>query len=196
MSQPVREPGVASIERNEILSRVTRIETILEQFVTSTAQRMNQQDREIDDVKTKQGDTGKWSWTAVGVVISGVGILVTVIGALAILYIAPVKTAQESAETRMLASIESLHVNERRLEEDRRRDEDKFDERLQREMRLINEVVVKGLESTKEMVEARLLIDEKRIDDVTYRYDRSADEYRQKLHEIWSAPYINPGTKP
>lgn len=200
-AQPPIAPTLAdSPVDSNMQSRLVRIETKLdgltgavERFVGETHQRFQQVDVEthqrFQQIESRQAQSGKLSSSLLTVIVTSAGLILAGLTGLIVLYVAPVKTAQEGEETRFSAAMVGVEVNQRRQEEDRRRDEDKFDERLQREMRLLNDTVTTSASATKEMLSARLDVDEKRMDDVTYRVDRSADEYRERFHDILIAPY-------
>lgn len=153
-------------EKYSTESRLSRIESLLERFVSDT-------ERRFTIVESQQRVSGKFSWTAFAAVAGAAGMVSTACFAFITARVGPIE-----------ANVAANAANIQQIQGEGRRDREELDARLQREMRLVNDVVSEGLRAAKEMIQARLGIDEKRLDDVTYRVDKFNDEDRQELRSV------------
>lgn len=147
-------------------ARQSRIETKLDGLIQAMGQFRDDTERRFGIVENQQRLSGRWSWSAVGVIITGMALVGTAIGAVMAARIGPLEGA-----------IAGLITNQQRTEDDRHRDNADLDTRLQREMRLVSDVVAQQAAATSEMLKR----DEQRINDVTYRQDKGRDDERQEL---------------
>jgi hypothetical protein len=144
--------SVNSVEFAKLETTVNNLAKGISEFVVETRARFTQLEAETQT-------HGKINWPALGVIA-------TIIGGLALLYVRPLET--DVAAIKQQISIESSNL----------------DARLQREMRQLNDVIIAQAAGTKEMMGMRLNIDEKRLDDVTNRVDRRSDDERQELNQL------------
>lgn len=132
---------------------------------------------DLKKITERQQGEGKWNWQTfgaiAGVIIAGVVMIGTASIAFINVRVAPI----ESAVAASAAERASLQSGMERIEGDRHRDQAEMDVRLQREMRLVGDVISKQGEANKEMIAAV----SKRVDDVTYRFDRLREEQAEEL---------------
>lgn len=153
--------------------RVVRIETKLDGLIETVSDFARSTNSRFALVETQQRESGRFSWTAFGTVLVGVGMICTACAAYVNMQVAPLDGTLKMAE----AERSGIRIDIQRIEADRHRDQLELDDRLQREMRLVSDIVRASGDTTKEI----LLRDEKRIDDVTYRFDKMRDDERQEL---------------
>lgn len=154
---------------------VTEIRDDLRQMSSDQKLRASDLDQKIDKIIASNSAQNQWSWSTISAIAVIVGMICTACVAYVNMRIAPIEGAQNTA----ISERATLSANLLRMEDDRRRDNDKMDERLQREMRQINETVIKGLEGQRD----QLALEVKRIDDVTERDDRRREDERHELME-------------
>lgn len=160
--------------------RFTTLETKLDSFVTSSEQKFTELtnalnrfadnvDRRFNQIESEQQQAmqkfndeqrthGKVNWTALGVIA-------TVIGAVAILYVNPIKDRQQMDEQQ---AIFAANAN---------------DAREARDLSQIRDFIAEQARGVKDQLLARQDVADKRIDDVTARVDRRADQDRSELDE-------------
>lgn len=154
---------------------VTDIRDELRQMSADQKSRASDLDQKIDKIIASNSEKNQWSWPTISAIAVIVGMICTACVAYVNMRIAPIEGSQNTA----ISERAGLAANLLRMEDDRRRDNDKMDERLQREMRQLNETVVKGLEGQRD----QLSLEVKRIDDVTERDDRRREDERHELME-------------
>lgn len=132
---------------------------------------------DLKSITNQQQSSGRWNWQTfgaiAGVILAGVVMIGTANIAFINVRVAPIESAVASSTTERA----SLLANIERIEGDRHRDQADMDTRLQREMRLVGEIVAKQGEANKD---ATIAIS-KRVDDVTYRFDELRKEQAEEL---------------
>ena len=153
--------------------RLTRIETAVEAFMVASEARDAAYKAELSETnatinrlaenverKLVQIESGRKINGSV--VIGALALLCTIIGSQAYLYISPIKMQVDTIQQQVMSEFTS------------------FDTRLQREMRQLNDVLAERASGLTQRMEGN----EKRIDDVTYRVDRRADDERRALFDL------------
>lgn len=160
-------------DANDFSDRTARIETKLDGLIESVAVFTNSTERRFITVESQLRESGRWSFSAISTIALIIGMICAACAAYVSMRIAPIEAAQNTST----AERASLGSNLNRMEEDRHRDNSELDDRLQREMRLVSDIVKAQGDSTKEV----LIRDEKRLDDVIGRVDRLHESDRREL---------------